>query len=350
MQNSIVTINAAEFGLEESKAAQIAEQFKPMLDKMVELESEYNKVIQLPIDDPKTSEAAKKLRLQYVKVRTGTAEIHKQQKAFYLAGGRYVDGWKNAQLFASQGIEEKLESIEKHFENLEKERQEKLRNERLFELQKYNGIEPGGLALMAEDVFQNYLLGVKLAYEQQIEAQRKAEEERIAKEKAEAEERERIRIENERLRAEAEEREKQLQLEREKAEAEKRAIEEKARIERQEAERIAAEERAKQEALLKAEREAKEKLEAEIRAKKLAEEKAKAEEEAKIAAELKAKADAEKKALAAPDKTKLNELAKTFEEVQLPILKTKEAIEIIENIKILQSKLVSYIKDKAQTL
>ena len=41
MENQIVKINASDFGLEESKAAQIAAQFQPMLDKMVELENEF---------------------------------------------------------------------------------------------------------------------------------------------------------------------------------------------------------------------------------------------------------------------------------------------------------------------
>jgi hypothetical protein len=48
-----------------------------------------------------------------MKIRTATLDIHKKQKAFYLAGGKFVDGWKNAQHFASMGKEEKLEEIEK---------------------------------------------------------------------------------------------------------------------------------------------------------------------------------------------------------------------------------------------
>lgn len=50
MNNQIVTIAPKKFGLEESKAANIVAQFQPMLDKMVELEKEYNEVVQLPIE------------------------------------------------------------------------------------------------------------------------------------------------------------------------------------------------------------------------------------------------------------------------------------------------------------
>lgn len=184
--SELIKINASEFGLEESKASQIAEQFKPMLDKMVELETEYNQIIVLPVDKD-TCAKAKALRLKYVKVRTGTAEIHKAQKAFYLAGGRYVDGWKNAQAFASQGIEEKLEQIEKHFENIEKERIAALkieRNQLLAEV--CDNPEMYAAELMPQEAFDNLITGLKLAKEQKIEAERKANEERIDRERKDA--------------------------------------------------------------------------------------------------------------------------------------------------------------------
>ena len=87
--SELVKINASEYGLEEIKAQQIEAQFKPMLEKMSALEREYNEVIKLEVSG-ETCAKAKELRLKYVKVRTGTAAIHTQQKAFYLAGGRYV--------------------------------------------------------------------------------------------------------------------------------------------------------------------------------------------------------------------------------------------------------------------
>ena len=200
--NDIVKINPAEFGIEETKAAQIEAQFKPMLEKMTELESEFNRIISLPINDPNTAIEAKKLRIKYVKVRTGTAEIHKTQKAFYLAAGRFIDGWKNAQLFASQSIEERLEKIENHAAIIEKQRIEALEAQRKQTLMEYTDIFPAGLGMMNEDVFQNYLTGVKVAKQAQIEAEKKAEQERIERERREAEEREAQRIENERLKKE----------------------------------------------------------------------------------------------------------------------------------------------------
>lgn len=281
----LVKINPKEFGLTDETAKNIQEQFAPMLQKMVELEAEYNTILKLPIEDPETSKKAKETRLKYVKVRTGTAEIHKQQKAFYLNGGRFVDGWKNAQLFASQGKEDELEKIEKYQEILAQQKRDKLQLERTELIRPYvEDTTALDLGSMQEDVFQAYLSAKKQAYEDKLAAEKKAEEDRIAAEKAEAEAREAQRLENLRLKAEAEAREKEIQKERDKAESERK--------------RLAAEQAkkdAEMQAKLKAEAEAKAKLEAELKAKRDAEIKA---ENDRKAAEAKAKAEAEKLAKA----------------------------------------------------
>ena len=208
--NDIIKINPSDYGLEDSKASEISAMFKPMLAKMVDLEKEYNEVIKLELSD-ETCAKAKELRLQYVKTRTGTAKIHKELKQFYLQGGRFVDGWKNAQLMASQGIEDTLMNIEKHFEILEEKRIAELQETRSREVSRYSDdfdLMPNNLGEMPEDVWSKYLTGAKTLYEVRVEAERKVAEERIAKEKAEAKEREKFRIENELLKQEALEREK----------------------------------------------------------------------------------------------------------------------------------------------
>lgn len=343
--NSIVKIDPKEFGLEESKAAQIEAQFKPMLDKMVELEVEYNRILSMPIESPETAAAAKNLLKQYVKVRTGTFDIHKVQKAFYLAGGRFVDGWKNAQLFASQGIEEKLSNIVNYADNLEKERIKKLETERIEILTPYTSIMPAGLGVLPEDVFQNYLTGVKVAHEAKIKAEQQAEIERQLKLKREAEEREAQRIENERLKKEAAEREakmkaeraeneKKLRAEREKAEAKRKASEAKAKKEREEIERQAAE------------REAKIRLENEVIQKRLKEkEEAERKEIQRIEAEKKAAEIAEKKAKSAPDKEKLKIFVSSLSSLksEIPTMSTPETKEISKNLEVTFDKMIAYI-------
>lgn len=356
MTNEIVKINASDYGLDSVKAQEIESMFIPMLNKMKTLEVEYNNILKLEMG-PETCQAAKELRLQYVKVRTGTADIHKQLKDFYLQGGRFIDGWKNAQLFASQEIEGTLKKIEDHFENQERERFEKLRIDRANILKAYTDIEPLALGHMEQAVFDNYLAGVKLAYEAKIAAEKKAEEDRIAREKADAEAREKQRLENIRLRAEAEERERLADIERKKqaaalayqkakAERERRELLEKARLEQERVDKELAVERAKTES----ERNERERLEKDIAIRKAAEEKAKRDTELKAQAEAREKIAAEKKAARAPDKIKLLNFMQLINDLPRPEVKSIEAADIASKSNIMLVQCANYIRDNANKL
>jgi colicin import membrane protein len=176
---SLIQINPTDYGLTSETAANIAAQFKPMLDKMTELEDEFNRVAGMPLGEPSTEQAAKVLLQQYVKVRTGTAAIHKEQKDFYLKGGRFVDGWKNAQLFASQGKEDALQKIVNHRAIMEQQRIERLQVERIELVRPYiedlTGLD---LGRMPQDVFEAYLSAKVKAHEDRIAAEAAAEAER----------------------------------------------------------------------------------------------------------------------------------------------------------------------------
>ncbi len=314
-------INAADYGLEETKAKQISEMFKPMLDEMTTLEVQYNEVIGRAME-PETIQMAHDLRLAYVKVRTGTAAIHKELKAFYLQGGRFVDGWKNAQLMASQGIEEKLKAIEDHFVNIENDKIAKLQEERTIELQKYTEFIPGELGQMDQTVWDNYILGVKMNYESQKAAEKKAEEDRLAKIKVKEIKRKQMIKENARLKKKAEEMERQQKIEAEKAAAERKAREEEQRKERE-----------AHEAALRKEREEKEKIEAELKAKAEAEQKAREEEAARVEVELN-KGDAAKVRDLVSD---LNQLKAKY------IFKSKKNQKIYSDVGLLIDKVINHI-------
>lgn len=245
----IVKIDATEYWLWETEAKQIKQVFLPMLNKMEELENEFNKVIKLDVKDKNTSKIAKELRLKYVKVRTWTAQIHKQAKEYYLAGGRFVDGWKNAQLFASRNKEEKLEQMEKYYENLEKERITKLQEQREQELAQYEVENIWNLRLwdMSEQVWNNFLDWSKLNYETKKEAERKAEEDRLKRIAEEKKEQEIIRKENEKLKKESAEKEKQYQKEREAARKKQIELEKQAQKESEERQKLEDEKRKEQE-------------------------------------------------------------------------------------------------------
>lgn len=358
----IVKLKGADFGIEETKAQEISAQFKPMLDKMVELEKEYNRIIRLPKDKPDTAEQAGELRKKLVKVRTGTAEIHKAQKAFYLAGGRFVDAWKNAQLFASQGLEEKLLEIETYRQRIELERVQKLHDERLAFIRPYiDEADLAGLSLgaMQDDVWEAYSERKKKNWEDLKRAEAEAEAKRIEAEKRAELEAERKKAlapyrefiadfdiiefadlpdgtydqllhdakfaHDERVRKNQLAQDRTLSLrpfgnfvpwgeidlaempEKEFKELLKRVTKADAdyreQLAKQEAEnkRLQAEADKKEKARLaelEKERKAREKLEAELKAKREAEAKAEAERKAKAQAEAKAKADAEAKAKA----------------------------------------------------
>lgn len=300
MTSEIIVINPQEFGLEKTEAQKIEAVFTPMLEKMVELEKEYNIIITLPLET-ETLKKARELRLKYVKVRSGTAEIHKKAKAYYLAGGRFVDAWKNAQNFSALGKEEELEKIEKHFELIEQAKKEKLNEERQKQLAQYvSDVTLYNLKEMSDAGFNELLASSKVAFESRLEAERKAEEERIRVEEENKKEQERIRLENEELKRQAEAREKELMAEREKA---------------------------------RVEAEAREKLEADVKEKQRI-------EQEQIAQEEKQKKEAEK----APDREKLIAYAVELGCLEVPKLKTEEAKEKLKEAISFLNKAIEILK------
>lgn len=267
------------------------------------------------------------------------AEVQAQMLSYKTEDQLWLKAKQTMQILTKE-IEENARWKEETRQRFEAEQKELKTQQRMLQVSKVApGMQRAEFENMSDESFAIFYAGIEKQYNDRIEAERKAEEERIAKEKAEAETREQQRLENERLKAEAEAKEKQLAEERAKAEAERKALEEKAR-----------KEKAAAEAKLKAEREAKEKLEAELKAKAEAEQKAKREAEAKAAAELKAKQDAEKKAKAAPDKAKLNDFAKMLDNLALPELKSEEANKVLLDAKTLLAKVSNFIREKSSII
>ena len=288
--SGIIKVNASEFGIEQTKASEIEKAFLPKIQERNGLSVIYSELLTKEINAG-TSIAAGDLRKKLVKVRTGISSIHKTQKAFFLAAGKFCDAWKNKETEPILQMEENLSKIEKHAEILEQKRLSELQSERVNLLSVYlEDASERDLSNMENDVWDAYLQTKKTAYENAQAEILRLENERIEAEKAEKAGRERIRLENERLKKEAIERESKAKAEREKAEIEKKAIEAKAQEEREnreaeqkriENERLATEkkeceareeiqrvEREKQAAILKAEREKLDKIEAELKAKK----------------------------------------------------------------------------------
>jgi hypothetical protein len=328
MTNEIVKINPADYGLDETKAQEITKGLKTILAERDLLIEQYKECILLEITE-ESIPRFKELRLMIRDNRTkGIEPWHKANKAYFLAGGNFVDAIKRKEVSENERMEEKLLEGEKFFEKQEHDRLEKLRISRLAQLKPYTDIEPLAIAFMEQTVFESTLAGFKKMYEDRIAAEKKVEEDRIAREKAEAEAREAQRLENIRLKAEAEERERLAEIERKKNE------------------KIIAAQKAKTEA----ERKERERLEKEIADKKAADEKAKRDAELKLQAEQKAKAAAEKKAKLAPDKTKLLVFMQSINDLPRPEVKSVEAADIASKANTMLVQVANFIKDNANKL
>lgn len=198
-------IDPKQYGLEPEKVAGIEKSFAPKIAERNVLSKVYESIIQQEIT-PELSLNARECRLKLVKVRTGISDIHRAEKAFFLAAGKFVDAWKNKETIPVTQMEEKLYEIEKHAEKMEAERLEKLETERINLLNPYEVyIEYYDLKSMSEDQFSKLLSNSKFTFEAKIKAKKeeeeaaaKAEKERKeVKEKAEREAKEKARKEQE---------------------------------------------------------------------------------------------------------------------------------------------------------
>ena len=290
MSKDLVILETEELNLiEVSKAATIKKTFEPMVKMLEQYEDNFNDIIEksaIEITKDVTVDA-KRLRLDISKIRIDAEKVRKEQKEEYLRAGKAIDGVSNILKWAITDKENKLKEIENYFEIQEQNRLKELQLVRAEKLSKYvDDANERDLVKFEEDEFTALLSIKKAEFEDRIAAEKKAEADRIQKEKDEAIERERIRKENEQLKKEAEEREKLAKIE-----ADKRAKLEQERKNKEEAERKLREEKEKKErseyeAKLKAEKESREKAERKLLAESEAKQKEKERKEAEIQAEL----------------------------------------------------------------
>lgn len=332
MTTELQKVDPKQYGLEESKAAEITKGLTTIIAERDVLTKSYLDLIETEIT-PESIPVFKELRLKISKNRTqGLTPWHKQNKAYFLAGGNFVQAIYNKEVAENERMEEKLMEAEKHFENIEKQRIAKLESERFSEISKYSEVVPSGLGSMNDQIYETYLKGCIVAYDARIKAEQEAEAERlrlieVEKENArlKAIEDERIRLENEKLKAEAELREKEIEAERKRQSdllaKQKADAEEKARIEKERQDKILADIEAKAKIERdKAEAERK-RLEDELRAKQESERKAKEELDRKESERI----AAEKKAAKAPEKEKLTKMVDSIT-ITIPELKEQSAI------------------------
>lgn len=196
MKTELVVINPREYGLEEKQAEKMTSGLAVVLTERKALEGIYNAVIAKELN-AETFKEARELRLKVQKNRTtGIEAWHKTNKAFYLAGGRFVDAYKNKEVIINEQMEERLLEIEKYEEKLASDLKAKLKAERLALLEPFEvDTQYVSIEEMTEDQFNGFLNTNKVAFETKIEQQKQAELARIvAENKAETERLENLRI------------------------------------------------------------------------------------------------------------------------------------------------------------
>jgi len=248
METQITIVNPEDYNIEQGKAQELLGNLPSILKDREPLSSEYESVLQLDIEAPETSKKAKELRLRIRDNRTKGIEFwHKNTKELFLRGGQFVDSIKRMQSSINLGMEEKLEEIERYFENKEKERKEKLKNERIEIISPFTEFVPLGIDFgeIQEEEFLKIFNGAKLqkeADDKRKEDEAEQERKRIEKEKED----ERLRIIKEEREKAEKEKEEAIQKEREEAKQRIEDQKEKARKAKEYAKRKADQELAEQ--------------------------------------------------------------------------------------------------------
>ncbi len=179
-------IKASDFGLESDKTKTIEEAFAPKIAERLELSKQYAQIITEEIT-PELVEKVKVLDKGLQKCEKGIFDVHKTQKAFFLAAGRFVDAWKNKETEPIKQMREQCKIVKNHYIEIERLKIEKLEIDRKTELSNFGLVEfPAGLGSMEQGVYDGFLLITKNKFEAaEIERKAKVEADRIAAAKVE---------------------------------------------------------------------------------------------------------------------------------------------------------------------
>jgi hypothetical protein len=175
--SNIVKVDPKEFGLSTEEVKTIDQAFQPMIVERNGYVPMYENLIKAEIT-PKLCSEAGDLRKKLVKVRTGIAGVHKTQKAYFLAAGRYVDAWKNKETLPVQQMEDNLKTIEEHYERIEHEKIQKLQKSREKQLEPFGmDVVPDNLGKMKDQDWEFFYKGAKASFEEKKKAEKALEEE-----------------------------------------------------------------------------------------------------------------------------------------------------------------------------
>ena len=192
--SQLISINPNSYGIEPKEADELLLNLKQLKAEKEILREQYNQIITLDIDDPKTWKLAGEVWSKLRDNRTkGIEPWRKSKKEWFLRGGQFIDATAKIEVEDNQRMEDNLEPIKKRKEFLEKEKQDALKAERLLELMEYKDFVPSGIDLgtMSEDEYKKIYNGAKLQFDAKVAEDLRLEEERLENQRLDEAERNR---------------------------------------------------------------------------------------------------------------------------------------------------------------
>lgn len=188
-------------GLDISKAEKYALGYQPL---MAEVLTQADLLKGLDKTKPDDAKIAKRVSLDLGKICSRLTVKKKEDKDTLLIETRLIDGLFNVAESTARLTQKDADEIVDYLENIERERKNKLADERREELQKYSAnTDYLPLDIMGDEQYQRCLEDAKLAFEARMIAAEKAEFERLEQIKQEElAEAERLRLQAERIEAE----------------------------------------------------------------------------------------------------------------------------------------------------
>lgn len=182
----IINTEYEKYEIERTMAVDLAKGLPSIIKERETLLSQVDAILILNKDDPSTAKKAAELRKQIKSNRTqGFEKWRKTTKEVYLRAGQFIDALGKREIMINEQAEGQLEAIERHAENLERERLSKLHSERVGLVAPFVSEDFGypDLSSMDQEVFEAYLSIKKASFEAKIAAEKKAEEERLERER-----------------------------------------------------------------------------------------------------------------------------------------------------------------------
>ena len=185
MGAEVKVVDPSKYGLQEKEANKLTKDLSTIILERDLLAKQYAEIIQKELSN-EVLEEARDIRMKLVKVRTqGINKWHKANKAYFKAGGDYVDAIKRKELVPVESMEITLREIEDYYENQEKERVLKIKEEREAAVAPY--IEEGdldgmNLGEMSEDIWDSVFQARVASFNKKAEALKREEDEQKERE------------------------------------------------------------------------------------------------------------------------------------------------------------------------